>query len=247
MKSDGPTADEVHRVQIEQTRQQGMELDSVTRKASLLNHCAAAHGDPLAYRSVLDRILKVTPEDVRRVARAYLGPGRVELTVTPGPRPARRVPAEPLAAPSDPPVIARPAAHDDGFDRSITPDVGLPVAFDPPLIKRRRLSNGLELQIVRRHELPTVKMTLVIRSGATAAPHGKDGLSLLTVKLLEEGTKSRGYDLSTGKRADRKGRDRHHGGTDGLELDQPDHSDPATGTSTRSLRGRGPPSFVRRR
>ena len=123
--------------------------------------------------------------------RAYLGPGRIELTVTPGRRAARRVPAEAPAARGDAPSIARSATRDDGFDRSITPDVGLPVAFVPPLIKRRRLSNGLELRIVERHELPTVKLTLVVKSGETAAPRGKDGLSLLTVKLLEEGTKSR--------------------------------------------------------
>ena len=134
LKRDGPTADEVHRVQIERTRQQGMELDSVTRKASVLNHSAAAHGDPLAYRSVLDRVFKVTPEDVRRVARAYLGPGRIELTVTPGRRAARREQAEPPVPVIDARVIARPAARDDGFDRSITPNVGWPVAFDPPLI-----------------------------------------------------------------------------------------------------------------
>ena len=84
-------------------------------------------------------------------------------------------------------MIARPAARDDGFDRSITPDVGLPVAFDPPLIKRRRLSNGLELRIVERHELPTVTMTLVIRSGATAAPRGKDGLSLVDGQTARRG------------------------------------------------------------
>jgi zinc protease len=191
LKSEGPTADEVHRVQIERVRQQGMELDSVTRKARVLNHSAAAHGDPLGYRSVLDRIFRVTPEDVRRVARAYLGPGRIELTVTPGPRAVNRAQADPAVPPLDPPVAARAGAHDDGFDRSITPNVGSAVAFDPPLIKRRRLSNGLELRIVERHQLPTVKLTLVVMSGATAAPRGKDGLSLLTVKLLEEGTKSR--------------------------------------------------------
>ena len=70
------------------------------------------------------------------------------------------------------------------------PEVGRS-RFDPPLINRRRLSNGLELRIVERHELPTVKLKLVVKSGETAAPRGKDGLSLLTVKLLEEGTKSR--------------------------------------------------------
>ena len=47
LKTRRPTADEVQRVQIERARQQGMALDSVTSKASVLNHSAAAHGDPL--------------------------------------------------------------------------------------------------------------------------------------------------------------------------------------------------------
>ena len=59
------------------------------------------------------------------------------------------------------------------------------------MIKRRRLSNGLELRIVERHDLPIVRLKLVVKSGETSAPRGKDGLSLMTVNLLEEGTKSR--------------------------------------------------------
>jgi zinc protease len=163
----------------------------VTSKARVLNHSAAEHGDPLAYRSVLDKIFAVTPEDVGRVARAYLGPGRIEVRVSPGARAAPRLRAEPFAVAVEPPVIIRPAAHADTFDRSITPTVGSPVTFVPPSIKRRRLSNGLDVRIVVRHDLPTVKLTLVVKSGETSAPRNKDGLGSLTVKLLEEGTKSR--------------------------------------------------------
>ncbi len=61
-----------------------MGLQSVTRKAAVLNLHQAVYGDPLAYRVVLDRVFAVTPEDVRRVARQYLGPNRVELDIVPG-------------------------------------------------------------------------------------------------------------------------------------------------------------------
>ena len=67
-----------------------MGLQSVTRKAEVLNLHQALYGDPLAYRAVLDRVFAVTPEDVRRVARQYLGPNRIELDIIPGePAPAK--------------------------------------------------------------------------------------------------------------------------------------------------------------
>ena len=46
--------------------------------------------------------------------------------------------------------------------------------------------------IFERHELPKVKLKLVVRSGETSSPAGKSGLSSLAVKLLREGTTSRG-------------------------------------------------------
>ncbi len=191
LKRDGPTADEVRRVKIERRKQQSLELDSVTSKARVLCQNAATNGDPLAYRTVLQRIFAVTPADVKRVARAYLGSGVIQAEVHPGPR---------GAVAREPEVVAQTAVQagalwlaprDDSFDRAVMPEVGAAPAFRPPLINRRRLSNGLEVRIVERHDLPIVRLRLVVRSGETSAPRGKDGLGVMTVNLLEEGTKSR--------------------------------------------------------
>jgi zinc protease len=192
LKRDGPTADEVRRVKIERRRRRSMDLDSVTSKASVLNEFAATHGDPLAYRSVLGKVFAVTPEDVRRVARAYLGPGRVEYRVYPGDRAAPPREPDHIVDGPDQPGIVRPRPLHDAFDRAVEPELGPPPAFTPPSIKRRRLSSGLDLRIVERHDLPIVRLKLVVKSGEASAPRGKDGLSLMTVNLLEEGTKSRG-------------------------------------------------------
>jgi zinc protease len=40
-------------------------------------------GDPLSYRNDLVRAQAVTPADVQRVARQYLGTGRVVLSMVP--------------------------------------------------------------------------------------------------------------------------------------------------------------------
>ena len=79
----------------------------------------------------------------------------------------------------------------DAFDRSVMPPLGPTPRFQPPRFQRRRLSNGLELRVVERHELPIVTVDLVVKSGETLAPKGKEGLASLAASLLEEGTTSR--------------------------------------------------------
>ena len=71
------------------------------------------------------------------------------------------------------------------------PEIGPSPEFQLPYIRRARLSNGLKVLIVERHEQPRVQVKLVIRSGETAAPSRKSGLPLLTINMLKEGTKSR--------------------------------------------------------
>ena len=73
LKREGPTADEVRRAKLERRTSQMQQLESVTSKAGVLNYFAATLGEPLAYRSELIKIFAVTPADVVRVARQYLG------------------------------------------------------------------------------------------------------------------------------------------------------------------------------
>jgi len=191
MKTVGPTAEEIRKVKLEKRTAQIALLESVSSKAKVLNQHAAIFGDPLAYCSVLAKVFAVTPDDVRRVARAYLGVGRVELFVRPGDRatsdPARAIdPAE-----TDAEVVVMGAPILEVLDRTVKPVVGPAPLFIPPRFKRRRLANGLELLISELHELPKVRLKLVVRSGETSSPAGKGGVSSLTVKLLREGTKAR--------------------------------------------------------
>ena len=63
--------------------------------------------------------------------------------------------------------------------------------YAPPRFARRTLTNGLELRIVERHDLPIVTLDLVVKSGETLTPKGKEGLASIAASLLDEGTKSR--------------------------------------------------------
>jgi zinc protease len=193
LKKDGPAESEVRKAQNQRESDLIMGLQSVTRKAEVFNSYQALHGDPLAYRTELDRVFAVTPDDVRRVARQYLGPNRIELDIVPGEPPPATVAADrPPAAASNTPAAIPPAPEiKDDFDRSRMPPLGPTPRYQPPRFERRRLSNGLELRIVERHELPIVTVDLVVKSGETLAPKGKEGLASMAANLLEEGTTSR--------------------------------------------------------
>lgn len=79
----------------------------------------------------------------------------------------------------------------DAFDRSVIPKLGPTPHYVPPRFDRRALSNGLKLLIVERHELPIVTFDLIVKSGETSTPKGKEGLGSIAASLLDEGTKTR--------------------------------------------------------
>ena len=190
LQREGPTALEVRKAQNQRESELIMGLQSVTRKASVLNQYQAVLGNPLAYRTELDKVFAITPRDVRRVALKYLGPNRIELDILPGElanRPPDAATVLPRTALPAPPLVEIP----DSFDRSIMPELGPRPHYQPPRFERRRLSNGLELRVVERHELPILTIDLVIKSGETLVPKGKEGLASLAASMLEEGTRSR--------------------------------------------------------
>jgi zinc protease len=148
-------------------------------------------GDPLGYRTELGKVFAVTPEDVKRVAAQYLKPERIQLDVVPGP-PASRPPEVSVDPAKQAPLVDPPiVAIVDAFDRSGMPKLGPTPHYAPPRFERRMLSNGLELRIVERHDLPIVTVDLVVKSGETSAPKGKEGLASIAASLIDEGTKSR--------------------------------------------------------
>jgi zinc protease len=191
LRKEGPTPLEVRKAQTERESGLIMGLQSATRKAAVLNQSMESFGDPLGYRTELAKVFAVTPEDVTRVARQYLGAKRIELDVLPG-APASR-PAEASVDRSKQEPLVSPALAEikDTFDRSVMPKLGPTPYYVPPRFDRRALSNGLKLLIVERHELPIVTLGLIVKSGEISTPNGKEGLGSITASLLDEGTKTR--------------------------------------------------------
>jgi len=191
LKQDGPTPLEVRKAQNVRESALIMGLQSVTRKASVLNQYMATLGDPLGYRTELEKIFGVTPADVTRVARQYLSSRRIELDIVPG-APASRPPEAAVDRAKQAPLVSPVlAVVNDRFDRSIMPKLGPTPRYEPPRFQRHALSNGLELLIVERHDLPIVTVDLIIKAGETSTPRGKEGLASIAASLIDEGTKTR--------------------------------------------------------
>ena len=89
---------------------------------------------------------------------------RLAATLSAGPPPVPRRPKSQVPTPlASPPVVA----VKDTFDRAVMPAVGPAPKFAPPPVVRRRLSNGLEVLIAERHELPILSLELVAKGGGT--------------------------------------------------------------------------------
>ncbi len=191
LKKEGPTEDEVRKVKNSVESSSVLSLQSAQAKADFFNRYNVQYGDPLAYKKELREAYAVTAEDVQRVANKYLVAHRIRLDVNPGPKTPR--PEEtPVDKSSQAPLTSVAAAEiKETFDRSKGPQPGPNPTFNPAPVARRKLSNGLEVLIAERHNLPIVAMNLVVKGGGALAPAGKEGLSSLTADLLTEGTTSR--------------------------------------------------------
>ncbi len=191
LQNEGPTADEVAKYKSGVENGSFQRLQSVQGKSDFFNRYYVQMGDPLAYKKELRDAYAVTPADVQRVAKKYLTPNRVMLVVNPGPKTPR--PTETVVdADKQAPIAAVPAQPiRDDINRAIEPVPGPNPSFDPAPVVTRKLSNGLEVIVAERHNLPVVGINLVVRGGGTSVPQGKEGLASMTADLLTEGTTTR--------------------------------------------------------
>ena len=173
MKSEPPTSDEMARAnnRIEWARVRQMAtVGGFGGKANRLNSFNVFAGDPDLANRDMERFLAVQPEDVIRVARAYVGERVVRLQVLPEPKLSHAAP---------------------GIDRTVRPAPASPGTFQAPLPQHHRLSNGLQLLVVEKREVPLVAFGVIFETGAAGDPASLGGISSLTTAMLQEGTTTR--------------------------------------------------------
>ena len=71
------------------------------------------------------------------------------------------------------------------------PGTGSPPSLSLPAPQRAKLSNGLEVVVVERHNAPVVDFTLIADAGFAADSQAKPGTARLAMLMLQEGTKTR--------------------------------------------------------
>ena len=76
-------------------------------------------------------------------------------------------------------------------DRSKTPQPGPAPTLTLPPMQAAQLANGLRVRLIEMHEVPIVKVALVVAAGASEDPAGKFGVASLTAAMLDEGAGSR--------------------------------------------------------
>ena len=197
IKQTPPTADEIARAlnQIESSTVFG--LQTVLGKADSMNSNATFFGKPDLFQKQLDEYRKVTPADVQRVANTYLNGNRLVMSFVPR---KERAASQAGGAANTPTSTASKKDAEKKQDYSANlPKPGPNPKFALPSIDKQKLSNGLDVWIVRQSELPIVSMNLVLKSGGTADPQDRAGLASFTASLLNTGTKTRSaVDISNG-------------------------------------------------
>ncbi len=171
--AEGPTSTELRRVKA------GFEADFVRGcervggfggKSDVLAHNFVFTGDPDYYKTVLKETREASRASIRDVARAWLSDGAFVLSLEPFP-------------------AYRAALN--GVDRSAVPLPALKPDARLPEIRRAALSNGLQIVLAERHDVPVVQMSLMVDAGYAADREGIAGTANLVAAMLDEGTRRR--------------------------------------------------------
>lgn len=196
LREHGPSQREVERARnsIETALLSSIEKLGGDGLADQLNHYNQYTGDPGYLAKDLARLRSITPADVQRAIRSYLGPqARAVVTGLPGkpviddPRPPKNKRAAPAAAPDR----TKPAINVPEPWRAQQPKPGPAPHFTLPQGEAFKLANGLTVIHHYKPGLPLVSSQLVVRSGSAANPAALPGLASFTAQMLEEGTATR--------------------------------------------------------
>jgi zinc protease len=167
---DGPTADELNRVRTQYFARfiRGAErIGGFGGKSDILAR-SFVYGDSAdQYKQVLKWIETATVDDLKKAGNKWLTEGDYTLTILPFPKFA-------------------PAAT--GADRKQLPQPATPPAPKFAEAKRTTLSNGMNLVVAERHDVPVVNLNLVVDAGYAADQFASPGTASLALNMMDEGT-----------------------------------------------------------
>ncbi len=190
--AEGPSAEELERAKtaFRAGFVRGIErIGGFGGKADALAECTVYAGDPGCFRESLANVAATTAADVRAAGATWLDVGSHTLTVVPGARtPLAEEPAV-TPAPFTPPAPDRKyRTTRSTVDRS----TGVPPTTSFPELKfpeqqRTTLSNGTQVILARRPEIPVVQLSYEFKGGYTADLGRTPGTASFTMNMLDEG------------------------------------------------------------
>ena len=170
---DGPTAEEIERAKTERLAGfvRGVErIGGFGGKSDVLAQSQVWGGRPDFYRTRLERVKAAGTGDVWEAAKRWLSDGVYVLEVHPFPE---------------------LAAGAGGADRKTRPVPGAAPEGRLPDFRRATLPSGLELIVAERHEVPVVRMSLLVDAGYASDQFAAPGTARLAGDMMDEGTKTR--------------------------------------------------------
>ena len=138
-------------------------------KSDILAKGEVYQGDPGAYKNLISMITNASAKDLKATAKKWLSNGDYVLTVIPN--------------------AQRSFNTESTVDRSQLP---FPTEFptlDLPDIQRAKLSNGLEIVLAERHDVPMINLSVQFKSGHSSDSNEQPGLASFSMSMLTEGTK----------------------------------------------------------
>jgi zinc protease len=182
----GPSADEVQRVQMRTVSGRIAGLESVGGfggKAVALAEGALYRGDSNFYKKQLEQTASTTPAQVTAAMGRWLTRPVYALKVVPG----ERAPYEETKGQ----VTAKTAAALAPVARAKPPAVGAISDLSFPKVERTKLKNGIELVYAYRNAVPLTQMALSFDAGFAADPRDRLGTQSMMLALLDEGAGAR--------------------------------------------------------
>jgi len=190
-----PTADELEKARANFLASEHFERESVSGMAGKLGSFHVLGGDLRLEAAYMDAIRNATPEDLQRVAQAYLGPEQLTAGVL-----RNEGHPTPLRAKDVRDAIERGVrgAVERGGARPIAPPTARAQASAPARAGRAsgglasfEIGAGVRLHVMPRHDVPVVGLRAAMRGGLLAETRAEAGLTRFTTDMWLRGTRSR--------------------------------------------------------
>jgi len=171
--AEGPTEQELARVKTRIYAQfvRGVErIGGFGGKSDVLARAQVFAGNPEAYKQQQADYQSATVAQVRDAAKKWLSDGVFIAEVVP---------------------YGTLKAEGTDADRSKMPEPGAPPALKLPKLERAKLSNGLNVILAERHDIPVVNLNMAFDAGYAADAQAVPGTARLEMSMIDEGTQAR--------------------------------------------------------